>query len=114
MLDGTLDVIATSTEMYLCTAEPTDRANAIATSVIPAVVMAPSDFNKSNGINPDGRRTTVAAKNGLTANATGDANHVALSTASALTVVTTTPQQTVTSGNTVNIGNWDFEVGDPT
>ena len=36
VLDAGLDVVNNATELYLCTSEPTDRAGAIAASLIPA------------------------------------------------------------------------------
>lgn len=113
VLDAALNEIATATEMYLCTAEPTSRANADATSVIPAHTMAGGDYTNADG-DTNGRKVTVAAQNSLTADATGTVTHVALCDASTLLYVTTCTSQAVTSGNTVNIGAWDVEIADPT
>lgn len=113
VLDGLLDIVQTSIEMYLTIGQPADRAAAIANSVVPAVMMAPGDFTKANYAG--GREQTTAAKNGLTANATGTPDHVALCTGSALLYVSEVSNpQLVTSGNTVNIGSWKVQVADPT
>ncbi len=113
VLDAALDELATSTELYLCTAEPTSRANADSISVIAAHTMTGGDFTNADG-DTNGRKCTVAAQNSLTADATGTVNHVALCDATNLLYVTTCTAQAVTSGNTVNVGAWDVEIADPT
>lgn len=113
VLDGLLDIVATATEIYLCDQEPANRAAADTNSVIPAHTMAGGDFTKAAG-DTNGRKVTVAAQNGLTADASLTVTHVALCTATVLLYVTTCTSQAVTSGNTVNIGAWDIEVADPT
>jgi len=112
VLDAALNEIATSTEMYLCTAEPSSRANADSLSVIPAHTLTGGDFTNADG-DTSGRKVTVAAQNSLTADASGTATHVALCDASTLLYVTTCTSQAVTSGNTVNIGSFDIEIADP-
>jgi hypothetical protein len=113
VLDAALDAIGAATEIYLCTSEPANRAAADTASVIPAHTMTTGDFTNGNG-DTNGRKTTVAAQNGLTADANGTVTHVALSTGTTLLYVTTCTSQAVTSGNTVNIGAWDVEIADPT
>lgn len=112
VLDAALNEIATCTEIYLCTGEPTSRANADSISVIPAHTMAGGDYTNADG-DTSGRKVTVAAQNSLSADATGTVTHVALCDASNLMYVTTCTSQAVTSGNTVNIGAWDIEIADP-
>jgi aspartate oxidase len=49
--------------------------------------------------------------------ATGSATHVVLATGGAtdlIRYITTCAAQTVTSGNTANVGAWDVEIADPT
>ena len=113
VLDGLLDIVNNADEQYLCVGEPASRAAADSTSVIPAATPTFSSF--ANG-DTNGRKVTVQANNGLTADATGTVDHVALCIASGtvLLYVTTCTSQAVTSGNTVNIGAWDVEVADPT
>lgn len=112
VLDAALNEIATATEIYLCTSEPANRAAADTASVIPAHTLTGGDFTNADG-DTSGRKVTVAAQNGLTADATGTVNHVALCDATTLLYVTTCTSQSVTSGNTVNIGAWDVEIADP-
>lgn len=112
VLDAALDEIATATEIYLCTSEPANRAGADSASLIPAHTMTGGDYTNADG-DTSGRKVTVAAQNGLTADATGTATHVALCDSSVLLYVTTCTSQSVTSGNTVNIAAWDIEILDP-
>lgn len=113
VLDGGLDAIAQCTEMYVCTAEPADRAQAISTSLIAAVTMAGGDYSKSAGAGTN-RKITVAQKADRAITATGQANHVVLCTASELRVVTTCTAQQLTSGGTVTIPSFEYESAQPT
>lgn len=112
MLDAGLAYLTSNgTEIYLCTSQPATRAAAIAASVIPVAV--PSFTGPADGA-VDGRRVTIDALNGLTANAAGDATHVALCSGADLLYVTTCPTQAVTNGGTVNIAAWDVTLRDVT
>lgn len=115
-LDKMADYISTATTMLVCAAtggnSPTTRAEAIA-AALADVSMSGSDFAKANG-DSSGRKVTVAAKSGVTVDASGDAVCVALIDGTNLLYVTTCTTQTLTSGNTVNIPAWKIEVGDPT
>jgi hypothetical protein len=112
MLDTGLDWISTNaTEMYVCTAQPTDRANAIATALTATV--APTFQANADG-DVSGRKKPVDAKAGVSINATGDATHVAICSGTTLLYVTTSTLQTLTSGGTVTIPTWDVELEDVT
>jgi hypothetical protein len=112
VLDGTLDIIATATELYVCTSEPADRAAADTASLIAAHTLTSGDFSKANG-DVNGRKITVAQQADLTLDATGTANHIALCTSSDLLYVTTCTAQALTSGGTVTVPAWDVEIADP-
>ena len=115
VLDAALnDVKNNCTEIYLCTSEPADRAAAISAAVASSTGLTSGSYTGPVDGDTSGRKLTVNAVNGLTASATGDATHVALTTGSLLKYVTTNTSQSVTSGNTVNIGAWDIEIADPT
>jgi hypothetical protein len=111
MLDAGLDYISTNaTEQYLCTAEPTDRANAIAISLIAAVT--PTFQANANG-DVSGRKKAVDAQADVAITGTATANHVALCSGTTLLYVTTTDAQALASGGTVTIPTWDIEIEDP-
>lgn len=110
VMDAALDKIATSTQLLVCTSQPTDRATALSTSVASATLTGAS-FTKSAGTN--GRKVTVAQQNGISATATGNATHIALVDGTSLIYVTTCTAQSVTSGNAVNVPAWNIEFSNP-
>ena len=112
MMDAALDYIRTNgTELYLCTAEPTDRANAIAISLIAAAT--PSYAANADG-DVSGRKMTVQQLADQALTGSGTANHIAICSGTTLLYVTTCPAQALTSGGTVTINAWDIEIADPT
>jgi hypothetical protein len=108
VLDGLLDVIATGTEMYLCSSQPADRAAAIAASACPAIVLDSGDFAKSNS--GSSRVLTVGSQT-ATANASITVNHTAICTGSALLYVTTSPAQASNSGAPITVA--EFTITSP-
>lgn len=112
VLDAALNVIATSTIMTACSAEPTSRTEAVTTYALADQTMAGGDYTNANG-DTSGRKCTVAAKAGVTVDSTGTATHVALCDGTNLLYVTTCTSQALTSGNTVDFPAWDVEIADP-
>lgn len=114
VLDGTLDIIATGTLLTVCNAEPTTYAEAATTYKLADVVLDAGDFTKANG-DTNGRKITVAQQSAVPIDTTGTATHVAISTTSGslLRVVTTCTSQSLTSGGTVTVPAFDFEISDP-
>ena len=112
VLDGALAVIATATEMYICTEEPADRAAAISDSLIDAVTLDGDDFTVADGTS--GRKVTVGQQASIAITATGTASHVVLCTGSALVLVTTCTPQELTSGGTVTVPEFIDQIADPT
>ena len=117
VMDGALDIIATSTRQIACSAEPTTYTEANSTYALADVTMAIGDFTNANG-DTNGRKTTVAAKSSVLIDTSGTATHVALLdvTNSQLLYVTTCTSQALTANgsNTVNFPAWDIEIADPT
>lgn len=116
VMDAAFDYIDQSTTMIVCSAQPTTYTEATVTFALADVAVTPdTDFTKADGAT-GGRKVTVAAKSGVTVDATGTATHVALvrSTDSTLRYVTTCTSQALTAGNTVNIPAWAVEIADPT
>jgi len=113
VLDGLLDIIATSTIMTANTALPTDRNDAVVTTMLANVVMVPvTDFPKAAG-DTSGRKVTVAQKTGVAITNTGTAINVALCDATTLLFVTECTSQVLNAGGTVTFPAWDDEVADP-
>ncbi len=115
MLDAGVNYIASNTtEIYLCTSQPADRAAAITAGVANRTGLTSGDFTGPADGDANGRKITKNAENGITADGTGTANHVALCSGTVLLYVTDHTGQSVTSGNTVNIAAWDIELADVT
>lgn len=110
--DAALDLIATSTTMTVCSAQPTTRTEAVTTYALADVTTAGGDFTKAAG-DVSGRKVTVAAKSDVPVDTSGTATHVALVDATDVLAVTTVTSQALTSGNTVSIGTWQVEYRDP-
>jgi hypothetical protein len=116
VMDAALDYIDQADVLRVCSTLDSSPTHAeIVTATLASVAITPdTDFTKADG-DTSGRKVTVAAKSGVSVTASGDANHIALTTTSGSVVryVTTCTTQTLTSGNTVNIPAWDIEIADP-
>lgn len=97
----------------VCSQVPTTRAEAITTYSQANVAMDTGDFT-GPADHTTGRKITVAAQNGLSVTVTAGADHVALTSATELLLVTDFTEQTLTSGNTVNVGSFEFRIPDVT
>lgn len=117
MLDASLDYVAASTRLFVCSTQPTNYTEASSTYALADVTIDSGDFSKANG-DTSGRKLTVAAQNGLLIDASGTALHIALASAADTTLryVTTCTSQALTANgsNTVNVPAWDIELSDPT
>lgn len=114
VLDGTLDIIASGTLLTVCNAEPTTYTEAATTYKLADVVLDAGDFSKANG-DTNGRKVTIAQQAAVPIDTSGTATHVAISTTSGslLRVVTTCTSQALTSGGTVTVPAFDYEISDP-
>jgi hypothetical protein len=113
VLDGSLDIIATATEMYICTAEPADRAAAITANLITAETLTGADFVNAAG-DVSGRKVTIGAQADLAITADGTATHIALCSATLLILVTTCTSQGLSNGGTVSVPAFKYEATVPT
>lgn len=122
VLDAALDVIALADELYVTDDAPSNYADlgVGATILVGPVSLTPGDGNGDFTIGDgdvSGRKITVAAQNGASVVATGTSGHVVLATGGStdlIRYITTCPAQSLTSGNTANIGSWEVEIADPT
>jgi hypothetical protein len=100
-MDAALDYIANNAATLLvCTAQPTDRADALS-KALADVVIDSSDFTKADHT-PSGRKTTLGAHASFAVDTSGTATHIAIISASALLRVNTCTSQALTAGNTVS------------
>lgn len=114
VLDAGLDKIATSTTLRICSGAPATRATAI-TNTLASVTVASGDFTKTAGT-VDGRKVTVAAKNGVSVTASGTPASYCLDDGTTLLARTdvNVSSPALTSGSTTNIPAVAFEIGAPT
>jgi hypothetical protein len=113
-LDGAFNILKNNANiMTACSAQPTTRAEAVTTYALADVTMASGDFTIANG-DTNGRKVTIAQKTGVTVDANGTANHVALCDGTRLLLVTTCTAQVLTAGNTITFPAFDDEISDPT
>lgn len=112
VMDAALDVIATGTIITVCSAQPTNRTEAVTTYRLADVTVDSGDFSKANG-DINGRKLTIAQQDNVPVDTTGTATHVAICDGTDLLYVTTCTSQLLTSGNTVTLPAWDAEIADP-
>lgn len=114
VLDAALDGVAASNIQHICSAQPANYAGIAAVS-LGSISMTPvTDYTKAAG-DVSGRKVTVAAKSGVPVTTTGTVTHLvlALTTDSTLRFVTTCTSGSVTSGGTVDIPAWQWELQAP-
>jgi hypothetical protein len=117
MLDAALSYVDDCTILTVCSAQPLTYAEAITTYKLADVVMTAGagngDYTLANG-DVSGRKLTVVQQSAVPIDTSGTATHVALSISgsSTLVYVTTCTSQSLTSGGTVTVPNWDIEIAD--
>jgi fructose-specific component phosphotransferase system IIB-like protein len=113
VLDGALNIIKNNANlMCVCSAQPTTRAEAIATYMLADIAMTAGDFIAADG-DAGGRKLTVGTKTDVVTNP-GTALFVALVDGSRLLYVTTCTSQALTAGNPITWPAWKITLGDPT
>lgn len=115
ILDAMLD-LGEGDRLCVCAGQPTTYTEAITTNKLAiANLTIGTDFTKANG-DSSGRKSTLAAKTGLTIDTSGTADHVAIANSgdTSLRRVTTCTSQALTGGGTVDVGAHKHEIGDPT
>lgn len=120
VLDAGLNVIAEADQLFVTSAEPANYAGIAAVTLVGPVALTPGqgngDFTLGDGT-PSGRALTVAAQNGATAVGSDQGSHVVLATGGGTDVLRYVTEvdspQSITSGNTVNVGAWSVTNTDP-
>jgi len=115
VLDTALNYIANNANrISVCSTQPTTYTQATSTYKL-AMSTSPTFTGPANG-DTSGRKLTVDQEASINVDASGTAQHVALSDSanSKLLYVTTCTSQVLTQGNTVTIPAWDIEIADPT
>ncbi len=116
LMDTMLESLKTRPNLLTVTVgQPAGRTSAITIGgqALAQVTMISTDFTGPQDGDVSGRKLIVTQQAGLTVSATGDADHVCLTTAASLLYITTATTQTLTSGNSLTVNAWDVEVLDP-
>jgi len=113
VLDAALNIIAGANLMTACNNSVANRTDAVTTYALADIAMNGADYTNADG-NASGRKVTIAQKTGVTVDANGTANHVALCNATLLLYATTATAQALTAGNTMTFNAWAIEIADPT
>ncbi len=116
LMDAMLAEIKTRPNLLTVTAgQPAGRTSAITQGgqMLAQVTMISTDFTGPANGDVSGRKLTVTQQTGLTVSASGNADHVCLTTAASLLYVTTATTQNLTAGNSLTVNAWDIEVLDP-
>lgn len=113
VLDAQL-AAAKGDRLCVCSAEPTTYAEATSTYMLAIKTIGGGDFTDAAG-DVSGRKTTLAAQNGVPITNSGTATHVAIcdSGTSTLRRVTTCASQALTSGGTVDVSAHKHEINTP-
>lgn len=116
VLDAGLDVIATATQLDVCSdvATPTDLTGSLAHVTLTAGD-GNGDYVVGDG-DASGRKVAVTQQTDVPIDGAGtqDANHVVLSLGGVIKLVTTCTLQPLTNGGTVTVPTFDYEQPDPT
>lgn len=116
VLDGALDYLAENAYRIwvITTAAVTTFADVSSANLTSGAAVTSTHFTIGNG-DASGRKAAVAQQSSLNVSTSGTAGGVAItSSGNALLLVTTCTTQSLTSGNTVTIPTFDFEIADPT
>lgn len=113
VLDPALNHIKNNaTRMVVCAGQPTSYDD-VTTRRLAESAMASGDFTLAAG-DVSGRKVTSGAKNGITITTSGTADHVVWCSATAILVITTCTSQALSTGGTVDVPGWKYEINNPT
>lgn len=116
VMDAALDYLAENAwKIYVCTtASITTYSDVSGADLTSGHTLTSADFTNANG-DASGRKVTVAQQSSLNISTSGTAGQIAIvSSASDLLLLTGATTQALTSGNTVTIPAFDYEIADPT
>lgn len=121
IMDAALDfLINNASQLVVCAGQPASYSDATTDNgsggnALGEASLASGDFTKANG-DTSGRKVTVAAKTGISVDAGGTADHVAIiddSNSRLLHVTTLSSSQSVSAGGTMDTQAYDEEIQDP-
>lgn len=121
IMDAALDnLINNADQLVVCAGQPANYSDATTDNgsggnALGETAVGAGDFTKADG-DTSGRKVTVAAQSGITVDADGTADHVAIidDTNTTLKLVTTlSSSQAVSAGGTMDTDAFDEEIEDP-
>lgn len=117
VMDAALAKIATGTILTVCSTQPTTRTEAVTTYALADITLTAGDgngdFTIANG-DTNGRKVTVSQQADIDIDTSGSAQHIAICDGTDLLIVTTCTTQALTSGGTVTVPAFDYEIADVT
>lgn len=116
VMDGALSYLAENAgHIWVCTtAAITTYADVSSANLTSGAAMTSTNFTIGNG-DASGRKAAISQFSSLSVSTSGTAGQIAItSTASELLLLTNCTTQALTSGNTVTIPTFDYEIADPT
>lgn len=114
VLDAALNYIDSNMNAQnVNSSQPTTRTEAVTTFMLATVAMTAADGTLANG-DTSGRKHTYTAKSGISVTNSGTATHVSITSATELLLVTTCTSQAISTGGTVDIPSWKYEINNPT
>ena len=115
VIDGGLTYLSeNATLIYVCTTGAiTTYANVATYNLTTGAALTSANLVIGAG-DVSGRKIAVAAQSSLNISTSGTAGQIAIVSGSELLVLTDCTTQALTSGNTVTVPTWDYEITDPT
>lgn len=116
VMDASLSDLAESAwKIYVCTTETISTyADVSSADLTTGASMTSTNFTIGNG-DASGRKVAISQFSSLNISTSGTAGQIAIvSSASELLLLTNVTTQALTSGNTVTIPTFDYEIADPT
>ena len=115
VIDGGLTYLSeNAAAIYVCTTGTiTTYANVATFNLTTGAAVTSANLVIGAG-DVSGRKIAVAAQSSLNISTSGTAGQIVITSSDALLVVTDCTTQALTSGNTVTVPTWDYEITDPT
>lgn len=111
MMDAGLSYLSANvTELYVCSGNPTTRAEAITNALASRTGLTSGAWTGPANGDVSGRKITKNAETGISITTSGSAEHVVLCSGSTLILKTTVSTQSLTSGGTVDVNAFDDEI----